>query len=596
LVLTDTSAPAFTDLGLAEPILRAVTESGYTQPTAIQARAIPLVLAGRDVVGIAQTGTGKTASFVLPMLNILASGRARARMPRSLILSPTRELATQTSANFEIYGKHLNLSMALLIGGVGMGDQEKALEKGVDVLIATPGRLLDWFERGKVMLGGVQILVIDEADRMLDMGFIPDVERIISLLTRRGQTLLFSATMLPAVRRLAERFLNNPETVEVARQANTAELIDASLVQIAGEDKRRVLLRLVKEQEIGKAIVFCNRKRDVSSLNRFLQGRGLNARDIHGDLEQVHRQATLDAFKAGEVDFLIATDVAARGLDISDMPNVVNYDVPFNPEDYVHRIGRTGRAGKSGRAFTFATPEEAKLVVAVEKLTGKEIPRLELQGERATAAAAPAEEAAPKPARARTTRTRRGAQPAAAAEPAAARSVEEGGEQQPAPAAAVAEQPVPADGEAPAAPKRRRRRTPATTPPTQELAASAPEAEPALSAEPTPAAEPAPEAEAAPVAAPKRRAAPRKRAAAPPPAPEMRREPDRGSPRREPPQPRRDQREAPPLPASAESGPMLAFGGHVPSFMLRPVPLVGRAKADADAADLEADEVEAEAA
>ncbi len=374
--LADNST-GFAELGLSEPILRAVAEAGYVQPTPVQAQAIPAILARRDVVAIAQTGTGKTASFVLPMLHMLSSGRARARMPRSLILSPTRELATQTSSNFEIYGKHLNLTMALLIGGVGMGDQEKALEKGVDVLIATPGRLLDWFERGKVLLGGVQSLVIDEADRMLDMGFIPDVERILTLLTKREQTLLFSATMLPAVRRLAERFLSDPAQIEVARPATMAEGVEGFLVRSGSEDKRQALLDLIRDQDITKAIVFCNRKRDVSSLNRFLQQRRVNARDIHGDLEQVHRQATLDAFKAGEVDFLVATDVAARGLDISDMPCVINFDVPFNPEDYVHRIGRTGRAGKKGRAFTFETPAETKLVAAIERLTGKPIARVQ---------------------------------------------------------------------------------------------------------------------------------------------------------------------------------------------------------------------------
>ena len=374
--LADNST-GFAELGLSEPILRAVAEAGYVQPTPVQAQAIPAILARRDVVAIAQTGTGKTASFVLPMLHMLSSGRARARMPRSLILSPTRELATQTSSNFEIYGKHLNLTMALLIGGVGMGDQEKALEKGVDVLIATPGRLLDWFERGKVLLGGVQSLVIDEADRMLDMGFIPDVERILTLLTKREQTLLFSATMLPAVRRLAERFLSDPAQIEVARPATMAEGVEGFLVRSGSEDKRQALLDLIRDRDITKAIVFCNRKRDVSSLNRFLQQRRVNARDIHGDLEQVHRQATLDAFKAGEVDFLVATDVAARGLDISDMPCVINFDVPFNPEDYVHRIGRTGRAGKKGRAFTFETPAETKLVAAIERLTGKPIARVQ---------------------------------------------------------------------------------------------------------------------------------------------------------------------------------------------------------------------------
>ena len=370
------TTPGFPDLGLDEPILRAIADSGYTQPTAIQAGAIPAVLHGRDVIGIAQTGTGKTASFVLPMLQILANGRARARMPRSLILSPTRELATQTSANFETYGRHLNLTMALLIGGVGMGDQEKALERGADVLIATPGRLLDWFERGKVLLGGVNILVIDEADRMLDMGFIPDVERIMTLLTNRRQSLLFSATMPSAVRRLIERFLNDPAEITVSRPATTVEAVSAVLVPTVHTAKRHSLVRLIADQAVPKAIIFANRKREVSSLNRFLQKSGLNARDIHGDLEQAHRQATLDAFKADSVDFLVATDVAARGLDISDMPVVINFDVPYNPDDYVHRIGRTGRAGKSGRAFTLATPDEGRQVAAIERLTGRPIPRL----------------------------------------------------------------------------------------------------------------------------------------------------------------------------------------------------------------------------
>ena len=381
LIQTEAAPVAFTDLALDDNILKAIADVGYERPTPIQAGAIPQVLAGRDVIGIAQTGTGKTASFVLPMLHILANGRARARMPRSLILSPTRELATQTAENFELYGKYLSLNMALLIGGVGMGDQEKALEKGVDVLIATPGRLLDWFDRGKVLLGGVNVVVLDEADRMLDMGFMPDVERILSLLTGRRQTLLFSATMPPGVRRVVERFLNEPKTIEVSRPATTVDAVDAVLVQVPGGDlKRRALVRLIGQQDVSKAIIFANRKRDVSSLNRYLQGMGLNARDIHGDLEQLHRQATLDAFKADQVDFLVATDVAARGLDISDMPVVINFDVPYNADDYVHRIGRTGRAGKSGRAFTFATTEDGKSVAAIEKLIGKPIRRLDLGG------------------------------------------------------------------------------------------------------------------------------------------------------------------------------------------------------------------------
>jgi superfamily II DNA/RNA helicase len=343
LTIADNAPATFADLGLRDEVLRAVVEAGYTIPTPIQAAAIPHVLARRDVIGVAQTGTGKTASFTLPMLHILAAGRARARMPRSIILSPTRELATQTAANFEQYGKYLGLTMALIIGGVGMGDQEKLLDKGVDVLVATPGRLLDWFTRGKLMLTHVQIIVIDEADRMLDMGFIPDVEKIISLLVKREQTLLFSATMPPEVRRLADRFLSNPAIVEVARSASTNAAVDDFVVAVGDQPKRDALERLLRREGIGKAIIFSNRKREVASLARWLKRQGLNAQDIHGDLDQSQRQATLDAFKADRIDLLVATDVAARGLDIDDMPCVINFDIPIHAEDYVHRIGRTRR-------------------------------------------------------------------------------------------------------------------------------------------------------------------------------------------------------------------------------------------------------------
>ncbi len=368
----------FADLGLREEILTAIAEAGYTAPTPIQAQAIPHILEGRDLVGIAQTGTGKTASFTLPMLHQLAAGRARARMPRSLILSPTRELATQTARNFEIYGKHLKLSMALLIGGVGMGEQERVLEKGVEVLIATPGRLLDWFDRGRVLLGGVEILVIDEADRMLDMGFIPDVERIVSLLLRRRQTLLFSATMPPEVRRLADRFLRDPVIVEVAPPSRKSALVEDRLVPAPATRKRDALLTLLRTEQISTAMIFCNTKREVSALARFLSRNGIEARDIHGGLDQSVRQATLDAFGRGEVAFLVATDVAARGLDIQDMPVVINFDVPHAPDDYVHRIGRTGRAGRKGRAYTLITRADARAVAAIERHLKRSIPRLEL--------------------------------------------------------------------------------------------------------------------------------------------------------------------------------------------------------------------------
>ncbi len=370
----------FADLGLREEIQRAIADSGYVHPTPIQARAIPVVLQGRDVVGIAQTGTGKTAGFTLPMLHRLAAGRARARMPRSLILSPTRELATQIADSFETYGKHLNLTMALLIGGVGMGDQEKLLEKGVDVLIATPGRLLDWFDRGKILMTSVELFVIDEADRMLDMGFIPDVERIFQLMTRRGQTLLFSATMPKEVRRLAEKFLKDPVEIEVARPSTRAEKVVDVVVPISAIERRVAVDRLIDIERIPSAIIFCNRKRDVSMVNKFLQRQGRNAQDIHGDLDQSQRQATLDAFKAGKVDFLVATDVAARGLDIIDLPAVINLDVPYHPDDYVHRIGRTGRAGKEGRAYTMADSDDAKYLAAIEKLLGQKLNRQPIEG------------------------------------------------------------------------------------------------------------------------------------------------------------------------------------------------------------------------
>lgn len=369
----------FSELALRAEILEAVGEAGYQEPTPIQEQAIPAILAGGDVLGIAQTGTGKTAAFVLPMIERLASGHSKARMPRSLILSPTRELATQTAEYFETYGKHLKLSMALLIGGVGMDEQWKKLERGVDVLIATPGRLLDQFERGKVLLGGISILVIDEADRMLDMGFIPDVERIVTLISKRRQTLFFSATMPAEVRRLADTFLIDPVMLQASPPSTAGDRIVDHLTVVQPRQKFRVLRRLLEVQDVDKAIIFCNRKRDVSVLRRQLERAGLSARDIHGDLDQSQRTQSLDAFKAGEVNFLVATDVAARGIDIAMLPCVINYDVPTHAEDYIHRIGRTGRAGQEGRAFTLAFDNESKFVDAIAKLTGKAISLLEVK-------------------------------------------------------------------------------------------------------------------------------------------------------------------------------------------------------------------------
>jgi len=369
----------FADLHLSEPLLKAVAEAGYSEPTAIQAAAIPPILMGRDLIGVAQTGTGKTASFVLPMIDILAEGRARARMPRSLILEPTRELAAQVAENFEKYGRQHKLSMALLIGGVAFGDQDRALEKGVDVLIATPGRLLDQHGRGKVLLSGVGVLVIDEADRMLDMGFIPDVERICALLKPERQTLLFSATMPGPVKALADRFMVSPRLVEVARPASAnADIAQKLIASPAAPPAKRALLRsLLARPEVQTAIVFCNRKTTVRDLCASLKRAHLAAGQIHGDMEQADRIRELDRFKAGAINILVASDVAARGLDIKGVSHVFNFDVPWHPDDYVHRIGRTGRAGATGTAITLATPEDAEAIAAIEALTGQKIPRLD---------------------------------------------------------------------------------------------------------------------------------------------------------------------------------------------------------------------------
>ncbi|MBI1261869.1 MAG: DEAD/DEAH box helicase [Rhizobiales bacterium] len=364
----------FDELGLGPDVLKAVAETGYTEPTPIQAKAIPQVLAGRDVLGIAQTGTGKTASFTLPMIDLLSRGRARARMPRSLILEPTRELAAQVAENFETYGKYSKLSMALLIGGVSFGDQEKKLDRGVDVLIATPGRLLDHCGRGKVLLTGVQILVIDEADRMLDMGFIPDIEEICKKIPFTRQTLFFSATMAPEITRLTDTFLQNPERIEVARPSTTSSNIAQYLVKTSRDNKRDVLRELIQKDNVKNAIIFCNRKRDITVVHKALEKSGLSVGSLHGDLDQSVRTRTLDGFRSGEIRLLVASDVAARGLDIPDVSHVFNFDVPSHAEDYVHRIGRTGRAGKSGTTYMLATREDGKYLTAIEKIIGSSIP------------------------------------------------------------------------------------------------------------------------------------------------------------------------------------------------------------------------------
>ena len=400
----------FTDLKLDPKVLKAVEEAGYETPTPIQSGAIPPALEGRDVLGIAQTGTGKTASFTLPMISMLKRGRARARMPRSLVLAPTRELAAQVAENFDTYAKHTKLTKALLIGGVSFGEQDKLIDRGVDVLIATPGRLLDHFERGKLLLTGVQIMVVDEADRMLDMGFIPDIERIFQLTPFTRQTLFFSATMAPEIERITNTFLSNPEKIEVARAATTGENIKQGVLKFkpsrrdrAATEKRTLLRKLIdgEGEACTNAIIFCNRKVDVDIVAKSLKKYGYNAEPIHGDLDQSQRMKTLAGFRDGSIRFLVASDVAARGLDIPAVSHVLNYDVPSHAEDYVHRIGRTGRAGRTGTALMLCAPLDEKNLADIERLVQMEIPRLDAP-EGTPAPAPEAEgEAAEKPKRSR---------------------------------------------------------------------------------------------------------------------------------------------------------------------------------------------------
>ena len=373
----------FTDLKLHTKVLKAIADVGYETPTPIQAGAIPPALEGRDVLGIAQTGTGKTASFTLPMITLLNRGRARARMPRSLVLAPTRELAAQVAENFDLYAKYTKLTKALLIGGVSFKEQDALIDRGVDVLIATPGRLLDHFERGKLILSDVKVMVVDEADRMLDMGFIPDIERIFQMTPFTRQTLFFSATMAPEIERITNTFLSNPARIEVARQATTSETITQTVYELpsAGRDtskKKRDFLRQLIEQEgekVTNGIIFCNRKVDVDIVAKSLKQHGHDAEPIHGDLDQSYRTRTLEGFRDGKLRFLVASDVAARGLDIPNVSHVFNFDVPSHSEDYVHRIGRTGRAGRSGTAMMISTPKDDKLLAGIEGLIKSTIPR-----------------------------------------------------------------------------------------------------------------------------------------------------------------------------------------------------------------------------
>jgi len=376
----------FSDLNLNPKVLKAVEEAGYETPTPIQAGAIPPALEGRDVLGIAQTGTGKTAGFTLPLITMLARGRARARMPRSLVLCPTRELAAQVAENFDTYSKYVKLSKALLIGGVSFKEQDTLIDKGVDVLIATPGRLLDHFERGKLILNDVKVMVVDEADRMLDMGFIPDIERIFGLTPFTRQTLFFSATMAPEIERITNTFLSNPARIEVARQATASETIEQGVVMFKASrrdreasEKRKILRMMIdgEGEKCTNAIIFCNRKTDVDIVAKSLKKYNYDAAPIHGDLEQSQRTRTLDGFRNGELRFLVASDVAARGLDVPAVSHVFNFDVPSHAEDYVHRIGRTGRAGRDGKAMMICTPRDERNFDAIERLTQRAIPRLE---------------------------------------------------------------------------------------------------------------------------------------------------------------------------------------------------------------------------
>ncbi|RAI00621.1 hypothetical protein DLJ53_15295 [Acuticoccus sediminis] len=366
----------FNELGLSPKVVSAVEAAGYTKPTPIQAAAIPHALEKKDVLGLAQTGTGKTASFVLPMLSLLEKGRARARMPRTLILEPTRELAAQVEESFEKYGVNHKLTVALLIGGVSFEEQNRKIDRGADVVIATPGRLLDHLERGKLLLQQVEIFVVDEADRMLDMGFIPDIERICKILPAKRQTLFFSATMPKEIVSLVDRFLKDPVRVEVSPPSSAAETVTQRFVRSGStpKEKRDTLRRLIRgEKELSNGIIFCNRKRDIGTLFRSLERHGFSVGALHGDMDQRTRMMTLDSFKQDKITLLVASDVAARGLDIPKVSHVFNYDVPHNAEDYVHRIGRTGRAGRSGAAFTISTPEDKKLVAAIEAMLKREV-------------------------------------------------------------------------------------------------------------------------------------------------------------------------------------------------------------------------------
>jgi superfamily II DNA/RNA helicase len=364
---------SFEKLGLCSEILKSIKEKGYVNPTEIQERAIPQVLMGRDLLGCAQTGTGKTGSFIMPIIEILNTGKAKSRMPRSLVLAPTRELAMQVSEEFNLINKHLRLQMALLIGGISFVEQDNKLAKGVDVLIATPGRLLDHMERGKVILKDLKILVIDEADRMLDMGFIPDIIKINKMLPKIRQTLFFSATLSKEIRNIGENFLINPKEISISPHSSTSSNIESFLIKTIKNNKLNDLRKILNIEQVKNAVIFCNRKVDINKVNTFLKRYNFKTVCLHGDMSQSSRIQSLEDFKDGLAKILIASDVAARGIDVAGLSHVFNYDVPINPEDYVHRIGRTGRAGLKGKAFTFCEDGGEKNILTIEKLIKKSI-------------------------------------------------------------------------------------------------------------------------------------------------------------------------------------------------------------------------------
>ncbi len=424
-------ATSFAELGLRPELLRAVEEAGYTTPTPIQAQAIPVILAGHDVMGGAQTGTGKTAGFALPILQKLAplanSSPSPARHPvRALILTPTRELAIQVEDAIKTYGRHTKLRSTVVYGGVDIKAQLEIVRAGVEILVATPGRLLDHVEHKSVYLGQVEVFVLDEADRMLDMGFIPDIKRIMALLpvTAKRQNLLFSATFSNEIKKLADQLLNQPQLIEVAKRNTAAETVAQSAYKVAQDAKRPLLVHLVKSGNLNQVLCFMRTKHGASRLARQLERDGLAASSIHGDKSQIARMEALDAFKEGKLQVLVATDVAARGLDIDDLPLVINYELPYVPEDYIHRIGRTGRAGASGLAISFVAPDEARLLDEIEKLLKKSVPVVSADGFD-PAAAASAERRAPRERGAR-------AESSGRAEPAAHRSARPPREERPA--------------------------------------------------------------------------------------------------------------------------------------------------------------------